>query len=132
MTLPVNKLFDAVICLGSNVPEQETIINQVLELLCKHGKIIAKSNFYIMPSYSGIGNDYLNIVIVLRTDLMLDQLVNKTKRIEVLCGRLPSAKISGIMPIDIDVVVYDHCIVDELDFFRAHFTVGYNNLIAGR
>ena len=45
-------------------------------------------------------------------------------------GRTPQSKVSGVMPLDIDIVVFHDCIINLTQFDKDYFRQGYTQLSA--
>ncbi len=112
---------DAVLCIGSNVPEAEGEIAAAIEALSRFGVVNAS------PTYRS-GSGYSNSVARLATTLSLDALTAETKAIELLLGRNPEARAEGRVPVDIDIVIYDGAVIRPADAAAAYFTVGLEML----
>ncbi|MCC8114142.1 MAG: 2-amino-4-hydroxy-6-hydroxymethyldihydropteridine diphosphokinase [Bacteroidales bacterium] len=113
----------AILCLGSNVADANQHIARALELLKSQGcEVLKTTNNY--PSASG----YSNRVVEVGTMMGHEELKSLAKQIEILEGRQPWMKEAGIVPIDIDVVMYGGAVVRPLDYATPYFTEGYNKL----
>lgn len=117
-----------VLCIGSNTSNRKEIINCAIERLGKVMQILRMSSIYECASHSGIGNPYFNIVIICNTTLSYEQVYSTTKAIEKDMGRTPNSKTTGIMPLDIDIVLWNNELKHPQDFELHHFTFGYNQI----
>lgn len=115
-----------VICLGSNLAPCDIRVSDAVARLGHYLSVDRESHGYITPSHNGIGNDYYNVVILGRTDVDYQNLYAVAKRIERDLGRTEASAASGVMPIDIDIVIFDDVVVKPDDFIRRHFTIGYS------
>lgn len=118
---PRSQNSEAILCIGSNVDNAAILIAAALSRLSLLGEIDTSD---VYPSGSG----YLNCVASLRTSLPVQSLVDEAKIIEKELGRTPIDKASGIVPIDIDVVVYDGVILRPADASSIYFTTGLQTL----
>ncbi len=118
-----------VISLGSNLTQGEDMITQCVKRL---GELISFESslwIYTTPAVSGKGPDYYNCVMAGLTTEDFDGLTAKTKSIEIAMGRTPECKGLGVVPIDIDIVVFDGEVKRPRDFAQQYFTIGYNRLV---
>ncbi|MCM1032134.1 MAG: 2-amino-4-hydroxy-6-hydroxymethyldihydropteridine diphosphokinase [Odoribacter sp.] len=116
------------LCIGSNMPPRLRRLDDAIEALKKVGDIDAVSETIESDDDRCIGPQYLNIVVRLVTQLTPKQLHESLRDTERLLGRSPESKERGIMPIDIDLVIYDGSIVSEYDYSRPYFTACYRQL----
>lgn len=110
-----------ILSIGSNVAERESKISDAVEAICSLAENCKKSDICESPDFNGIGKPYLNILIKGKTDLNLSEFQSKIKDIEKNLGRKPSSKSSGIMPVDIDIVIWNGNIIDPEEYRRPHF-----------
>jgi 2-amino-4-hydroxy-6-hydroxymethyldihydropteridine diphosphokinase len=120
---------NVVICIGSNTANREEIIadaiKRLTELICN----VRQSSVYECESHSGIGAPYINTVISGSTMLSYEQLYSFTKQLEVEMGRTPRSKETGVMPLDIDIVLCNDKIIHPRDYKLYHFRHGYEQII---
>lgn len=120
---------NVVICIGSNTANREEIIadaiKRLTELICN----VRQSSVYECESHSGIGAPYINTVISGSTMLSYEQLHSFTKQLEVEMGRTPRSKETGVMPLDIDIVLCNDKIIHPRDYELYHFRHGYEQII---
>ena len=62
--------------------------------------------------------------------LSQDDLVARLKKWEADHGRTQMKTFEGVIPIDIDLVIWDSRILRPRDFERHYFNVGYRQLLA--
>lgn len=121
------KLFydmNAYLGIGSNVEEASAFISKALRLLDENGyKLTGCSDTYV------VSTPYLNLVAQVECATDYPELLRFTKDIEKRLGRKPEHKASGIVPIDIDIVVCDDDILRPKDFGSKYFSEGYNQII---
>lgn len=119
-----------VICLGSNVPDRFNRLQDATAQLQRWCRILSMSDYYEAPDDSGIGAPYVNVVLSCIPLIGMPQLADSLKRLERSFGRDASSKALGVMPLDVDIVIWKGEIVDSHEFSRPYFIHGYNNLIA--
>lgn len=123
-------LHPCTIGLGSNTPDRETQIKKAiahLELLLTDTKV---SSIYESPAFNGKDAPYLNAVVHGMTNLDPDKLTRELKVWEETQGRTDEGSAAGIVPIDIDLVIYNFRILRQVDFERHYFNKGYRELLA--
>lgn len=110
----------AVISLGSNAPDGYTILTRVMDDLAP-----------MTVKASGLYSDggYYNAVLQLTVSVSRDKLVETFKRMEREAGRLPDSRLTGKVPLDIDVVIFDGGICRPDDFSQPYFQRGYSQLL---
>lgn len=114
----------AVLGIGSNVADAAYRIKKSLELLSDSGcSILCCSDIYQVAS------PYFNLVAKVFVPMGYDDFLSLTKRLESLLGRQPHCKGEKVVPVDIDVVVYDGLIMRPADFEAPYFTRGYGSII---
>lgn len=117
-----------VLSIGSNSGDREYQMSQIVTLLNDLFNNISVSNIYETPAINGKDAPYLNGVIIGHTSMNLDEAVKTLKELERNQGRTPELKIQGIVPIDIDVVIWNDEIVRMHDYEQDYFSQGYRQL----
>ena len=97
---------EVILCLGTNLPDRRQRLSSAIARLAAHVAVADYSEAVESADVSGLGADYLNVVVRCFTSLSLNELRRLISRIEEAEGRTAQAKLSGCMPIDIDVVIY--------------------------
>lgn len=117
----------AVICIGSNTPRRnETICEALAEI---------KAGFCVnamSPVYES--NDdrrpdappYVNAVMSIDTNLDHNRLRLLFKEMECRYGRIPS--MTGIVALDIDIVIFNDSVMRPDDFGSPHFLTGFRSI----
>ena len=117
-----------VISIGSNSGDRGYQMSQIVTLLNDLFNNISVSDIYETPAINGKDAPYLNGVIIGHTSMNLDEAVKTLKELERNQGRRPELKIQGIVPIDIDVVIWNDEIVRMRDYEQDYFSQGYRQL----
>lgn len=115
----------AILCLGSNLREAHTARIQ------EANRSLQDNGCYVMaatPLY-GSASNYLNQVIEIETALSYDELHKLTKETENILGRTLEMKKNGVVPIDIDIVLFNGEILRTLDYNSDYFQKGYSLLM---
>lgn len=120
----------AILCLGSNTPDAAARLDKAVSALRADVCFIRVSAPYMTDDDTGVGAPYLNMVAECRTGLSAEMLDMHIRAIEHDCGRRPDSKPTGIMPLDIDCVIWDGTVVRPYDYGRPYFRHGYEMLCA--
>lgn len=107
--------YRCVICLGSNL-EGESHLSAARKILDNTFPCISWGQIIETPP-EGTNNPspYLNQAAVMKTDMSAEDLNSFFKEIEKKCGRTPDGKLRGIIPLDIDLLVYDTILLKPAD-----------------
>lgn len=109
----------AILCIGSNYQSAHRLIEYAVKRLSETGNDIrAKSSIYT------VSLPYYNCVVDMTTDLDMEDLVILTKGIEKEMGRTQAMKAISLVPIDIDVVVFDGITLRPSDYASDYFRAG--------
>ncbi len=119
---------EVILCLGTNLPDRRQRLSSAIARLAAHVAVADYSEAVESADVSGLGADYLNVVVRCFTSLSLNELRRLISRIEEAEGRTAQAKLSGCMPIDIDVVMYGGEVVSRYDYQRYYFRQAYQLL----
>lgn len=120
-----NKL---VIGIGSNSADKNVQMNLAAQWLSEQLTGMKMSSIYSTPALGGLGDDYLNAVVVGTTTLGADDFNSLAKEYEKSAGRTSESKRNHIVPIDIDIVMLNGKIIREKDFNCYFFQRGYKQL----
>lgn len=113
----------AILCIGSNVLAAREMIEHAISSLYENGAhIIARSEVYT------VSLPYYNCVTEISTDSGLPELVSLTKSLEKEMGRNKYMKAMSIVPIDIDIVIFDGVILRQSDYSSDYFMLGYSRV----
>ena len=86
------------------------------------------SEIYEMPAINGIDSPYLNAVIELTSDMNFYELTKIFKNHEADCGRTLQSKAEGIIPMDIDIIIWNGKIMRPREYSFEYFAKGYRQL----
>lgn len=118
-----------VVGVGSNAPERAELMKQIIEMLGNTLKAIQASDVYETLALSPEdASPFLNAVVAGLTNKSHEDFVAECKAWEKKLGRGDAAP--GIIPVDLDVVIYNGKIVRPDDFERSYFNIGYRQLLA--
>lgn len=119
----------AVLSLGSNHGNRYANIEEAIAWCAGQLSDIRISSIYETPEIHGIGDPYMNAVVIGATCKSFEELTRETKEFERTHGRDAEARNRGEVPIDIDIVIWNEGITRPLDFSRQFFQIGYSEII---
>ena len=100
------------VSLGSNINPEHNIRLAIAELRQQFGEIVI-SPVYQTAAVGFDGEDFLNLVVSLHTALPVQAIVAELKAIEDRIGRDRSQPKFSARAIDLDILTYDHLVLDE-------------------
>lgn len=108
--------------LGSNMGHREDFLNRSIDLIIeKCGEIVMRSSVYETgPVGFKSDTSFLNMVILLETELRPAELMKEILRIEAELGRVRSGPGYSSRTIDIDILLYGDEVIDETDVRVPH------------
>lgn len=86
------------------------------------------SRVYSTRPLNNKGNDYANAVISGDCDDNYETINASLKRHEAECGRDEACKMSGNVPIDLDIVVWNGKVMREKDYNQDFFKIGWEEI----
>ena len=121
-------LHTCLLCLGSNL-DGATRLSTTRKALLSHFPDIRFSQEMITEAIgSGFLSPFHNQVARLTTFLSAEEVRAILKGIEQVQGRLPEDKANGIVKLDIDLLVYDDCVLKEKDLEREFVKIGLQEI----
>lgn len=117
-----------VICIGSNVVRKRLTVAETIARLAPAFSHFHASEIYENDDDSGLGAPYANAVCCGDFDGDFDSLASLASQLEAACGRTPQSKSIGVMPLDIDIVVFHGTMVNRTQFCKDYFRQGYDLL----
>ncbi len=118
-----------ILSLGSNSTDREWQMSQAIDRMKQLFNKTVVSETYEVPAYNGVDAPYLNAVMVATTAMSLEETTAALKQWETLCGRTPASKLQGVIPIDIDVVVWNDEVLRPVDYSRSYVSLGISRLL---
>ena len=116
--------------IGSNKGNRYSFIKEALRLIRKDiGKVILISKIYETKSWGFHSDDFLNICIMIKSELLPAELLNKLKNLEVRIGRIRNSSKILAREIDIDILLYSDKIVDHKDLIIPHPRLHLRNFV---
>ena len=98
--------------LGSNCQPEVNLKLGVRELASRFD-LLAKSSVYLNKAIGFDGDDFLNAVVCMETAMSPGDICLQLDEIHKLAGRQPSADSFVSRTLDIDLLLYDHLVMDE-------------------
>lgn len=117
-----------VISIGSNDRCRESNVEQCLEFLRHRFPETRFSAVYNTPASNGRDADYLNVVMEGTCSDDFDKTKSLLKLYETAHGRTPASKLTGQVPIDLDIVMWNGEVVRQRDFNQDYFQIGWKQL----
>lgn len=111
------------LCLGSNLGNREDYFKKAMnEIENRIGPIVALSSFYETEAWGyESGNKFLNACIAVNTTLSSKDCLFQLKDIEMILGRLKTAKNNySDRVIDIDIIFYDNLVLETPELTIPH------------
>ncbi|MGE3772988.1 MAG: 2-amino-4-hydroxy-6-hydroxymethyldihydropteridine diphosphokinase [Gammaproteobacteria bacterium] len=99
------------ISIGSNIAPERNV-GAALELLAADFGTLVCSPAYRTPAVGFEGEDFLNMVVGLDTDLSPPALAQRLREIEDRCGRVRGAARFSARTLDLDLLSYDDRVLD--------------------
>ena len=116
--------------IGSNKGNRYSFIKEALRLIRKDiGKVVLMSKIYETKSWGFHSDDFLNICIMIKSELLPAELLNKLKNIEDRIGRIRNSTKILAREIDIDILFYSDKIVDDEDLIIPHPRLHLRNFV---
>ena len=123
-----NPVSTAVLSIGSNAPNRHDMMACCKLWLERTFELTACASAYSTPAINGKDADYLNTVAVITTTLPMAELSAVLKDYEKQCGRTPESKLLGVIPIDLDIVMWNCTEVRPNDYKQEYFQKGWREI----
>ncbi len=117
-----------ILSVGSNSEDKNERVGSAVKWLTGLIDNAVCSEIYETPEIHGKAITYMNAVVKGETSMELIPITRVTKEFEIGSGRTSEARMLGLVPIDIDIVVWDGNILRPTDYSRSFFKIGYNQL----
>ena len=120
--------YSCILCLGSNL-DAATRLSAARNALLSHFPNICFSQEIVTEAIgSGFLSPFHNQVARLTTPLDAESVRTILKGIEKAQGRLPEDKANGIVKLDIDLLVYNNCVLKQKDMEREFVKKGLEEI----
>jgi len=111
------------LALGSNI-DPEKYLPLAIEKLSKLVEVIATSSAWQTPAVGFEGDDFLNAVVLIETDLPSNDLKFEVlRKIESDLGRIRTKEKFAPRTLDIDILIYDDVLIDDEMWTQPHLAV---------
>jgi 2-amino-4-hydroxy-6-hydroxymethyldihydropteridine diphosphokinase len=108
------------LALGSNLDNRLANLKNAVDNLTPQMTVKKKSHVYETPPWGFADQPaFLNQVVMAETYMEVVPLLKHLKRLEIALGRVPSFQ-NGPRLIDIDILFYDHLVLDTADVTIPH------------
>lgn len=98
--------------LGSNIDAEENLGLAIRELRRRYGEIEV-STVYRSAAVGFDGDDFLNLVVRLRSEETPFEICEEIERLHNLSGRMRGSEKWASRPLDIDLLLYNDLVIDE-------------------
>ena len=116
--------------IGSNKGNRYSFIKEALRLIHKDiGEVILISKIYETKSWGFHSDDFLNLCILIKAELIPKKLISKLKKIEEGIGRKRNNDKIEAREIDIDILFYSDKIVNQKDLIIPHQRLHLRNFV---
>lgn len=116
--------------IGSNKGNRYSFIKEALRLIQKDiGEVISVSKIYETKSWGFHSDDFLNLCILITSELVPTELISKLQNIEERIGRKRNNEKIEAREIDIDVLFYSDRIVNQKDLIIPHQRLHLRNFV---
>lgn len=119
---------ECVISIGSNSNDKNVRVRECITWLCQVMTDSLYSESYTTTALNGKDGDYVNAVVSGCVECGYDELVALMKCYEKDNGRTHESKSSGVIPIDVDVVMWNGEIKRIADYNQSYFQIGWNQI----
>ncbi len=117
-----------VVSLGSNCPDGEERVAASLQWLAQQLHEMRASTRYRTPALGDSTRSYCNAVAVGGCAIEIGELNRRFKEHECSCGRNAEARAAGVVPVDLDIVMWDNEILRPNDYKQRFFQIGWQQL----
>ena len=116
--------------IGSNKGNRYSFIKEALRLIQKDiGEVILISKIYETKSWGFQSDDFLNLCILIKSELIPVELIIKLKNLEEKIGRERNNEKIEAREIDIDILFYSDEIVNQKDLIIPHQRLHLRNFV---
>lgn len=116
------------VSIGSNSADRAAQVARCLAWLQSTLNGCRQSGVYATAALNGHGGDYMNAVASGECTCSLAALNEQFKSYERQCGRDADCRASGIVPIDLDIVVWNGEVVRPADYAQQYFQKGWHQI----
>ena len=116
--------------IGSNKGNRYSFIKEALRLIQKDiGEVILISKIYETKSWGFQSDNFLNLCILIKSELIPAELIIKLKNLEEKIGRERNNEKIEAREIDIDILFYSDEIINQKDLIIPHQRLHLRNFV---
>ena len=112
------------ILLGSNLGKRESLLKQAITMIGEIcGEVMASSKIYETEPWGFVSeNNFLNQVVMIKTELEAHDLLKELLSIEATLGRQRDENVKSYTsrPMDLDILYYGDMIINDTDLIVPH------------
>lgn len=116
------------VSIGSNSADRDAQVERCLAWLQATLKGCRQSGVYATAALNGKSGDYANAVACGQCACSLADLNARFKDYERQCGRDADCRARGIVPIDLDIVMWNGEVVRPADYAQQYFQKGWHQI----
>lgn len=121
----MNNMTTALISLGANTADKEIQLQEAIASISRIAHIDACTPIYNTPAEGSVAAaPYANALLQISTDSDYDTLNATFKSWEQAAGRTPASKSQGIIPLDVDIIIWDNNIIKQRDMQLSYMKQG--------
>lgn len=118
----------ALVCLGANTPDAAQRLADAVNFIASKSSILHATQPYpTAAEYAGDAPPYTNQLLLVTTDKRCRDICRIFKEYETQV-RTTAGSVKPLVALDIDIVVWDKCILRPADRASAYFTAGLQML----
>lgn len=121
-----------VFSIGADCGNRQEAVEKALDWLASKLDRFECSATYETPPFGHCGSNYINAVAIGKSSLDLEEFEKLCKRYETDNGRDAAARKEKRVPIDIDIVLANGCVLRPKDYKREFFKIGYRQIRPGK
>ena len=115
----------ALLSLGANTPDKRQRLADAMTTIAQIAHIEAETPIYETPAEGSVATlPYANALLLIETSAEYEELRATFKEWERNAGRTPESKAQGVIPLDIDIVVWNEQIIKERDMEFEYMKLG--------
>lgn len=119
----------ALICLASNGKDKERILAHARNTIGLQATVLRQTSVYKTTAVGTSSlSEYANALLLIETEEEYESLRLKFKRYEREAGRTPLSKQQGIVPLDIDIILWNDTILKQQDLQYDYMKTGLEML----
>lgn len=120
--------YHVILSIGSNCGNRLRNVSEATKWLSSLLDSCMVSDIYETPEIHGSGSLYMNAVLSGYTSYSPSELNMVLKQYEIRAGRDENCRSNGLVPMDIDIVIFDGEVIREADYQADFFKIGYSQI----